>query len=156
MEDRVLSGLVGHGSHGSTEKSYPYLHRRWSTGESVSISLNSLDPSLTLGISLSRSLLLSLSIPQVSPSSVNLSLISRSHSLWSLPLKAFVTNSSKFQQILTKNITFVILATQFSKALNNKLPKYSLLQNKYHFLLPFQPTNQRLNQKKKKSNQRPF
>jgi hypothetical protein len=65
-------------------------------------------------------------------------------------IRAFVTNSSKFQQILTKNITFVILATQFSNALNTKLFKYSLLQNKYYFLLPFQPTNQRLNQKKKK------
>jgi hypothetical protein len=42
-------------------------------------------------------------------------------------IRAFVVKSSKFQQILARKFTFVILATYFSKALNTKLFKYSLL-----------------------------
>lgn len=50
-------------------------------------------------------------------------------------LGAFVVKSSKFAEILTKNLTFVILATSFFKAQNTKLFKYSLLQININFLL---------------------
>jgi hypothetical protein len=42
-------------------------------------------------------------------------------------LRALVMNSPKFNQILAKKCTLVILATHFSKTSNIKLSKYSLL-----------------------------